>query len=427
MTTKSSPLHNPPKGIIDDSLYGIGICLETSRQTLGVILKYIQKGVPVCMLSTQWPGAAVDQALDQLGITNVVTKRKDLKTNRINPDSYDTNRVDYLEIRAGSDKIATILHTSGTSSGPKAVAHTLDNHIASAKSACSKLNLGSGDRWLLSLPVWHISGMSIIFRCLMSGAKIIIPDPDMPLLEALFAHKITHVSMVAAQLMQVIDQPPPASLRAAIVGGGPTPHHVLDQGIKRGWPIRTTYGMTETSSMVTLSGKKFPYGSSGHTLQGNEIKIAKDGEILIRSPVVCLGHLHGGSVHSAVDNDGWLHTGDLGKLDPTGQLYVLGRKDNMFISGGENISPEEIEQVLHTFPGVQESIVVPVPDSRFGERPVAFIRGCSDFDGLTHFLAQHLPKFKIPIFYSWPTEIPSTSLKHNRKSLTNLAIRFQNT
>ncbi|MCY3595072.1 MAG: o-succinylbenzoate--CoA ligase [Bacteroidetes bacterium] len=409
------------------SLSGVGICLESNWQTVGIVLEYIQAEIPLCMLSTQWPSTAVDQALDQLGIKNAVTTRKDLKTNRINPDSYDTNRMDYPKIRAGSGKIATILHTSGTSSGPKAVAHTLDNHIASAKSTCSKLNLGSSDRWLLSLPVWHISGMSIIFRCLMSGAKIIIPDPDMPLLEALFAHNITHVSMVAAQLMQVIDQPPPASLRAAIVGGGPTPHHVLDQGIKRGWPIRTTYGMTETSSMVTLSGKKFPNGSSGHTLQGNEIKIAKDGEILVRSPAVCLGYLHGDSVQSAVDNDGWLHTGDLGKLDPTGQLYVLGRKDNMFISGGENISPEEIEQVLHTFPGVQESIVVPVPDSRFGERPAAFIRGCSDFDGLTHFLAQHLPKFKIPIFYSWPTEIPSTSLKHNRKSLTNLAIRLQNT
>ncbi len=378
------------------------------------------------MLSMQWPGAYVDRALDQLGIKNVVTTRKDLKTNRINPDSYDTNRVDYPKIREGSGKIATILYTSGTSSEPKAVAHTLNNHIASAKSACSKLNLGRGDRWLLSLPLWHVSGMSIVFRCLMSGAKIVIPDPEMPLIEALSIHKITHVSMVAAQLMQVMDQPPPASLRAAIVGGGPTPHHVLDQGIKTGWPIQTTYGLTETSSMVTLSDQGFPYGASGHILQGNELKIAKDGEILVRSPAVCLGYLHGGSVQSAVDNGGWLHTGDLGKLDPTGQLYVLGRKDNMFISGGENISPEEIEQVLHSFPEVQESIVVPVPDRRFGQRPVAFIRGGVDFDDLTHFLAQRLPKFKIPAFYSWPAEISSTSLKHNRKSLTNLAIRHQN-
>ena len=378
------------------------------------------------MLSTQWPSASVDRALDQLGIENVVTTRKDLRTNRINPESFDTNRVDYSKIREGSGKVATILHTSGTSSEPKAVAHTLNNHIASAKSACSKLNLGSGDRWLLSLPLWHVSGMSIVFRCLMSGAKIVIPDLEMPLIEALSIHKITHVSMVAAQLMQVMDQPPPASLCAAIVGGGPTPHHVLDQGIKMGWPIRTTYGMTETSSMVTLSDQRFPYGTSGHILQGNELKIAKDGEILVRSPAVCLGYLHGGSVQSAADHDGWLHTGDLGKLDPTEHLYVLGRKDNMFISGGENVSPEEIEQVLHSFSEVQESIVVPVPDPRFGQRPVAFIRGCSDFGGLAYFLAQRLPKFKIPAFYSWPTEISSTSLKHNRKSLTNLAMRLQN-
>ena len=408
-------------------LSGVGICLELNWQTVRIVLECIQTEVPVCVLSTQWPSASVDQTLGQLGIKNVVTTRKDLKTNRINPDSYDTSRLDFPKIRAGSGKIATILHTSGSSGGPKAVAHALDNHIVSARSACSRLNLGSGDRWLLSLPLWHVSGMSIIFRCLLSGAKIVIPDPETPLMEALSMHKVTHVSMVAAQLKQIIDQPPPASLRAAIVGGGPTPHHILDQGISRGWPIRTTYGMTETSSMVTLSDKKFPYGSSGHALQGNEIKIAKDGEILVRSPAVCLGYLHRGSVQSAVDNDGWIHTSDLGKLDPTGQLHVLGRRDNMFISGGENISSEEIERVLHTFPEVLESVVVPVPDSRFGQRPVAFIRGCSDFEGLTDFLAQHLPKFKIPAFYPWPAEMPSTSLKRNRKSLTNLAIRLQNT
>ncbi len=378
------------------------------------------------MLSTQWPSASIDQALEKLGIEKVVTTRRDLRTNQINPDSYDTNPVDYSKIRVGSDKITTILHTSGSLGGPKAVVHTLDNHIFSAKSACSELNLGASDRWLLNLPLWHVSGMSIVFRCLMSGAKIIIADPEISLMEALHSHRITHVSMVAAQLMQVIGQPPPENLRAVIVGGGPTPAHVLDQGIRRGWPLRTTYGMTETSSMVTLSGKKFPYNSSGHVLQGHELRIAKDDEILIRSPAVCLGYLHGNEVQSVIDHDGWLHTGDLGKLDSRGQLYVLGRKDNMFISGGENISPEEIEQVLSTFSEVQESIVVPVPDSRFGQRPVAFIRGCSDFDGLTHFLAQTLPKFKIPAFYSWPTEMSSTSFKHNRKWLTELAIRLQN-
>ena len=106
------------------------------------------------------------------------------------------------------------------------------------------------------------------------------------------------------------------------------------------------------------------------------------------------------SVQSAVDNDGWLHTGDLGKLDSTGQLYVLGRKDNMIISGGENISPEEIEQVLHTFPEVHESIVVPVPDSRFGQRPVAFIRGCSDFDGLDTFSCPAPSKIQNPSLLS---------------------------
>ena len=377
------------------------------------------------MLSMQWPVASVDRALDKLGIEHVVTTRKDLKTKRINPDSCSTtNCIDFDKVNEDSVGIATILHTSGTSVEPKAVAHTLYNHVFSARSACSKLNLGSDDRWLLSLPIWHVSGIGIVFRCLGAGAKIVIPDPEISLKEALSIHKITHVSMVTAQLMEVMDQPPPAGLQAAIVGGGPTPHRALSRARKMGWPVQTTYGMTETSSMVTLSGKEFSHGSSGQVLQGHELKIAKDGEILIHSPAVCLGYLNGSNLHSATDENTWLHTGDLGRIGQHGELYILGRKDNMFISGGENISPEEIEHVLYAFPEVQESIVVPVPDPKFGQRPVAFIRGCSDFENVTQFLSQHLPKFKIPAIYSWPETSQSPAFKHNRKSLINLATRL---
>ncbi len=407
------------------SPFGVGICLRANWQSVGIILECIRKEMPACILSWQWPGVLVDETLSRLGIESVITTRKDLKTNQIHPDSCESSRIDYEKILQGSDKIATILHTSGTSNEPKAVVHTLDNHLASARNACLKLNLNRKDRWLLRLPLWHVSGMSIVFRCLISGADIVIPNPEMPLIKALHTHRITHVSMVAAQLMQIMDQPPPASLRAAIVGGGPTPPPVLEQALRTGWPVRTTYGMTETSSMVTLSDEKSPPDSAGPAIQGHELKIAEDGTILVRSSAVCLGYLREGSLQSATDDEGWLHTGDLGRFGPTGELYVLGRKDNVFISGGENISPEEIEQALHRLPEVQEAIVVPVPDPKFGQRPVAFICGDVEFERLPHVLAQYLPKFKIPVVYPWPTEIPSTSVKRNRKAFANLAVRLQ--
>lgn len=318
------------------------------------------------------------------------------------------------------------MHTSGSTAEPKAVLHFIEQHLFSARSVCSRLMLSSTDRWLLNLPLWHVSGMSIVFRCSRSGAKLILPEQNQSLLEELTQKQITHVSMVATQLIQVADQVPPASLRVAIVGGGPIPGRVLDKARTNGWPILTTYGMTETSSMVTLSDQNSPPGSSGYALPGNELQIDPEGEILVRSPAVCAGYLFENELQSVVDDQKWLHTGDLGKLDEKGELHVFGRKDHVFISGGENISPEEIESVLYKYPGVHAAVVVPVPHDTYGHRPVTFIQGAIEFKELAEFLHQELPKFKIPMCYSWPETISSSAFKDDRKSLTNLAIQLQN-
>ncbi len=411
--------------MIARGMNAIGICLETSRQALEAVLGCMQSGMSVCMLSMRWPAALIDRTLEGLGIAHVVTTRTDLKTGSVHPSFCHTAGINPEILRHLHRSAVTIMHTTGSSAEPKAVVHTLNNHLFSAKKAISRLNLQSTDRWLLSLPLWHVSGMSIVFRCLTAGAEFIIPKPEISLMEALSAYRITHVSMVSTQLVQVLDTSPPASLRAAIVGGGPVSHGVLERAIKNGWPIRTTYGMTETSSMITLSDPEFVPGSSGHALDENELKIAPDGEILIRSPAVCAGYLHKGEIQSIVDEDGWFSTGDLGKLHPTEGLYVLGRKDNVYISGGENISPEEIERVLCEFSGVQDAIVVPVPDDKFGQRSVAFVQASSDFEGLKSFLAANLPKFKIPICYPWPEHTLSGTIKPDRTSFKELAIQLK--
>ena len=404
----------------------VGICLEPGQQAVEVLLGCAYAGVSACMLSMRWPGPAVNQALGQLGIKYVLTTRTDLEVECLDP------AVCYVEKPHTADAspyggVATIVYTSGSSATPKAVAHSLENHITSAQSVCAALELRSSDRWLLSLPLWHVSGISIVFRCSIAGARIVIPNPGMSLIEALSSYQITHVSMVPTQLIRVLEQAqkPPRHLRAVIVGGGPVPQGVLKRAINKGWPIRTTYGMTETTSMVTLSKKNPSAGSSGHVLQGNELKIAGDGEILVRSPANCLGYLNVDTIVDIADEDGWLHTGDLGRLDENEELYVLGRKDNMFISGGENISPEEIEHILCGAQGVQKAVVVPVPDPEFGQRPAAFIQGNAKFEDLEMILIRELPRFKIPKYYPWPDGIQSHSLKPDRKLLSELALRLQ--
>ena len=404
----------------------VGICLEPGQQAVEVLLGCAYAGVSACMLSMRWPGAAVNQALGQLGIKYILTARTDLEIECLNPAVCYVEKPHSADV-SSHEGVATIVYTSGSSATPKAVAHSLENHISSAQTACAALDLGSTDRWLLSLPLWHVSGISIVFRCSISGAKIVIPNPGISLMEALSSYQITHVSMVPTQLIRVLEQAqkPPRHLRAVIVGGGPVPQGVLKRAINIGWPIRTTYGMTETSSMVTLSQKNPSPGSSGQVLQGNEVKIAGDGEILVRSPSVCLGYLNVDTIVDIEDEDGWLHTGDLGRLDENEELYVLGRKDNMFISGGENISPEEIEHILCGARGVQKAVVVPVPDPEFGQRPAAFIQGNAKFKELEMILNRKLPRFKIPKYYPWPDSIQSRSLKPDRKLLAELALRLQ--
>ncbi|MCY4158243.1 MAG: o-succinylbenzoate--CoA ligase [Bacteroidetes bacterium] len=403
----------------------VGICLKTSWQAIEAIMGCMQAGMQVCILNVNWPAISVDGALHRLGIENVLTTRTDLRARSLGISTFRIDRIQQYQVRNLDINATTILHTSGSSIEPKAVLHSVQSHIFSANSVITNLNLGDTDRWLLSLPIWHVSGMSIVFRCLIAGSEIIVLPPEASLFESLSKYRITHVSMVSTQLMQVMNQACPASLRAVILGGGPTPAHVVERAINNGWPIQTTYGMTETSSMVTLSDKNFSISSSGYALQGYDVKIATDREILVRSPAVCSGYLYEGKLQSVVDEDGWFHTGDLGQLNGAGELYVQGRKDNMFISGGENISPEEIEHILGRFSKVKEVIVVPVPDAKYGQRPVAFIRGLSEFGGLREFLEDHLPKYQIPICYTWPDRIPSISFKRNRKSFSKLAIQLQ--
>lgn len=404
----------------------VGICLEPGWQAVEMLLGCLHAGVPACMLSMRWPGVAVNRALGRLGIKYVLTTRTDLEVECLNPAVCYAEKP-YTGNAGSSDGVATIVYTSGSSATPKAVAHSLENHITSAQSACAALGLGSSDRWLLSLPLWHVSGISIVFRCTIARAEMVVPDPGMPLIEALSSYQITHVSMVPTQLIRVLEQAqaPPRHLRAVIVGGGPMPQGVLKMAINKGWPIRTTYGMTETTSMVTLSKKNPSPGSSGYVLRGNELKIAGDGEILVRSPAIGLGYLNVDTIVNIADDSGWLHTGDLGRLDDNGELYVLGRKDNMFISGGENISPGEIEHILCGVQGVQNAVVVPIPDPEFGQRPAAFIQGSAKFEDLEKILNRELPRFKIPRYYPWPDSIRSHSLKPDRKLLTELAARLQ--
>ncbi len=329
---------------------------------------------------------------------------------------------------------ATVVFTSGSTGVPKAALHTFENHRASAAGANRNIPLRPGDRWLLSLPLWHVGGLAIVFRCLLGGAAVAIAGKDEPLADAIPGLGASHVSLVATQLFRLLREERGRSvlrgLKAVLLGGGPAPAALVDEAVRAGVRLVASYGSTEMSSQTTATMPDDPPGAlrtSGRPLLFREVAIAPDGEILVRGRTLFRGYVDGPLVRPARDVAGWFHTGDLGHLDGYGRLVVAGRRDTMFVSGGENIHPEEIEREILRFPGVLEAIVVPVPDPEFGARPVAYLctaNGALPAEAaLGIFLREALPGFKVPKrYFAFPDT--QEGIKPDRSALEALARDF---
>ena len=325
------------------------------------------------------------------------------------------------------DQATVLLQTSGSTQRPKLVAHSLNTLMASAQASNLNIPFCEGDRWLLSLSLWHIGGLAIFFRALCGGGTVVIPSAQQTLGQQVFAHQITHLSVVALQLQRILDEKTSTtSLAHVLVGGGPIPHALIEDARAQNIPVHTTYGMTELGSQLCTTpphASEEELKTAGQPLRGWSIKISTDGEICAKGTPLFLGYLSPSGLNPSRDPEGWFHTGDLGTLREKGALKVLGRLDSQFISGGENIYPEEIETVLSDFPTIKQAIVVPIPCSTYGQRPLAFILGQYSKAELQDHLLKHLPKFKHPdTFVPWPSHIPTH--KPSRSALRSLALHY---
>ncbi|MFO8098704.1 MAG: o-succinylbenzoate--CoA ligase [Salinibacter sp.] len=324
---------------------------------------------------------------------------------------------------------ATILFTSGSTGRPKAALHSWANHMYSAKGANANLPLRDRHRWLLSLPLYHVGGLAILVRCALAGAAVVLPDPDAPLATALAETQATHVSFVATQLRRVLESStaPPRALRAVLLGGGPVPESLLDRAYRRGWPLLMSYGCTEMASQVTTTAPGAPRSAlhtAGRGLPHRTLRIGSDGQILVAGRCLFRGYVENDTIVDPRTDAGWYPTGDRGRVDANGRLHVLGRMDRMFISGGENIQPEEVERALNALSGVMRAAVVPVPSAEYGRRPVAFIESeyVHDEGELHEKLEDRLPRFKIPdAFYPFPETEGGEDLKMDREALRRWA------
>lgn len=324
---------------------------------------------------------------------------------------------------------ATAILTSGSTGDPKVAMLSLSNHLAAARAANRNIPLTPDDTWLLSLPMHHVAGCGIFFRCLTAGARIALPG-TLPLREAILESGATHVSLVARQLAQLLDAGPVPQLKAILLGGSAIPGPLLDRAVDAGLPIHTSYGMTEMATQVTATPPGAPRAmldSAGWPLAPGTIRTGAESRLEVSGPARFLGYWGDGALYRPFDKDGWFSTGDCGYFDQDGCLHITGRTDNMFVAGGENIQPEEIERALLRLPGVTRAIVVPVPHPEFGATPAAFVEsdGALGPEAIHQALLERIPRFKVPRhLFPWPAALAGEGMKPRRGAFAEEAARL---
>ena len=300
--------------------------------------------------------------------------------------------------------IAVIMNTSATTGQFKSVPlrwGQIRAHVQASKEVLGKTEY---DNWLMVLPLFHVSGLSILLRSLYNGTAVtILPKYDeAQVLKLIESENINMMSLVPTILTQLEPSISHHKLRVILLGGEFIPMALIDACEKKSLPIYKTYGMTETfSQSVTFSVLDYPHkrDSVGKSLPGMQVRIDKPdadgvGEIHLTGPMVMTGYIDKEPI------DGDLNTDDIGYVDEDGFVYILNRRKDLIISGGENIYPKELEDLVYTLPSVKECAVVPVPDPKWGQVPalfVAFHDGESmTVDAILSFMTKSLAKYKVP-------------------------------
>ncbi|OOE99986.1 hypothetical protein BZG78_06035 [Salinivibrio sp. MA351] len=331
------------------------------------------------------------------------------------------------------DMPLTLTLTSGSTGAPKAVVHGGRQHLASAAGLIKRLPFTgvrasqTPDRWLLSLPLYHVSGLAIVWRWLLAGGELgIYPCRGEHLVNAL--KRVTHASLVPTQLYRVLpalkDEAEPRRLAHVLLGGAAIPTALTQDAEAMGIACWCGYGMTETASTVTLK-RADGQDDVGAPLPYRDVQIRDDGEIIHRGETLALGYWQAGQLHP-LDAEQGLASRDLGRWQTqqaVSVLRVVGRLDNQFICGGENVQPEAIEAHLQRLKGVTQAMVVPIVDREFGHRPLAIVQSASPFS--PRVLAEHcasLAPYQRPAHYlCWPETQQDGQIKPSRHALAQWA------
>ena len=384
-------------------------------------------GATVAVLNPRLGPERLERALDTIGPDLLLSTEADVQDLGLDPGWFTT--LDDLpkpppghgvampagdgsaepDVSLDSGEPYALLFTSGTSGEPGVVPVTLGSLDASSRAVSVRLDLRVDDRWYGSLSFAHIGGLALVHRVVHVGCRLVVRGQySVRTLVQLIDHaEITHASLVPAMLRHLLDEradaPVPASLRCLVVGGAAASEGLVEEAVGRGYPVALTYGLTEACSQVATAPPDLVAakpGTVGFPLDGIELRLLESGEICVRGPTVTPSHC---------DEDGWLSTGDYGLLDADGHLSVSGRVDERIISGGVNVDPRTVENVIQDLPGVAEVAVVGVPDDTWGEVVGALIVPRSealDLQALESAVRERVPSAEVPRLLALAREMP---------------------
>lgn len=339
---------------------------------------------------------------------------------------------DMSETSESDSALCSILFTSGTAGTVKAVPHSWANHRASAEGSAANLGVRDDDNWLCVIPLFHIGGLAIVTRCLFYGtAMTVLQGFDAAEMIALLRReRITLLSVVPTMLQRLLDAAEDFSaaglpaLRAILLGGAAAAKGLWETTRARQLPALGTYGLTESCSQVVTASPvemQSMAGSAGRPIGGAELKICDStgnelppgvaGEIRLRGPMLTQGYLRAATLNATAFDHGWFRTGDIGQIDEDGLLHVLGRSDDMIVTGGENVFPSEIEDVLLRHPSVREAAVAGVADAEWGMRIAAAVVVHEEIDvaALEAWCRDRLAGYKVPRVWKFMAELPKTA------------------
>ncbi|MGC8400906.1 o-succinylbenzoate--CoA ligase [Enterobacter mori] len=389
---------------------GVMLLAHNHPQTLLAWLALLQCGARILPVNPQLPRPLLDVLLPQMTLRHALVL--DGAFDGLSALSLSEHAGEYA-VAWQPDRLASMTLTSGSTGLPKAAVHTCAAHLASAQGVLALMPYGGDDDWLLSLPLFHVSGQGILWRWLLAGGRLTVRKKQ-PLEQAL--EGCTHASLVPTQLWRLLHTQHHVALKAVLLGGAAIPVELTGKAREQGIRTFCGYGLTEFASTVCAKAADGE-PDVGTALPGREVKLV-EGEIWIKAQSMAVGYWRDGALLPLTNAQGWFATRDRGEWR-NGRLTILGRMDNLFFSGGED-QPESLERVIATHPQISQVFIVPLDDAEFGQRPVAVVE-CEPGTDIAQFpdwIQGRLARFEQPVHWLvLPAELKNGGIKISRQAL----------